>query len=65
MSFGCVHGKYECDGCMMCEKEPEVIGYCAACNSEIYETDDCYDIDGDMIHDDCLTAWAEKFRVKQ
>lgn len=41
--------------------EDVVVGYCACCGDEIYEGDDVYEIDGDLIHDDCLREYAEKF----
>lgn len=41
--------------------EDVVIGYCACCGGEIYEGEDIYEIDGDLIHDDCLSEYAEKF----
>ncbi len=34
MALACVNGARECDGCMMCQKEPEP---CPCCGSECYE----------------------------
>lgn len=34
---------------------------CPVCGEPVMEWDDRYDIDGEIIHDDCLYAWAEKF----
>ena len=34
---------------------------CPVCREPVMEWDDRYDIDGEIIHEDCLYAWAEKF----
>lgn len=65
MAMICVSGCRECDGCGRCEKESEVIGYCAHCDEPIYEGEDYYDIEGDVIlHEDCLTDWARQYLKK-
>lgn len=63
MAMICVDGCRECTGCMKCQAEPELIGICEECGAEIYSGDDYYDIEGNLIHEDCLTGWAERFRV--
>lgn len=64
MSFPCVRGKPECDGCMLYRKESRVIGYCEACREAICEGDNHYSIEGDLVHDDCLQDWAAKYFVR-
>ena len=63
MAMICKSGARECDGCMSCQPEPEIIGECAACGDLIYACDDVYDIEGDLVHEECLFDWAEKYRV--
>ena len=47
------------------ETKPKRIGVCEQCSDAIYEDDEHYDIDGDMIHWDCLRDWAdEHYRVR-
>lgn len=41
----------------------EVIGKCEHCGDDIYADEDYYDIEGEIIHEDCLREWAEKYRV--
>lgn len=38
------------------------IGICEQCSDLIYDCDEYYEICGDMIHEDCLTDWAEQFK---
>lgn len=52
----------ECNGCMRCEKEAEIVGICESCREEIHAGEDYYDINGDLLHDDCLLNWARKYR---
>lgn len=58
----CVSGCRECDGCGRCEQEAEVIGYCVHCDEPVYADEAHYDIEGDLLHDDCLGDWASKYR---
>ena len=46
------------------ENKPKKIGVCEQCSDPIYEGDDHYDIDGDMVHWDCLTDYMDKYRVR-
>lgn len=62
MAMTCVTLGHECDGCMNCEKEAEVVGTCEACREEIREDETYYDIEGDLLHEDCLLDWAWKYR---
>lgn len=63
MSFSCVRGKVECDGCMSCLKEPRTIGRCVVCKDNIQAGEDHYSIDGELVHEDCLRDWADKHKV--
>lgn len=64
MAQACIHGARECDGCGACWPEPIIIGKCEACREDIQKGETHYNIDGDLIHDDCLTDWASKYRVR-
>lgn len=61
MAMACIKGGKECTGCMSCHVSEE-IGYCAVCGEPIEYGEDHYDIDGELIHEDCLRDWADKFR---
>lgn len=63
MAMSCVTLGRECSGCMSCEREAEVVGICEACREEIHAGDDYYDIEGDLLHEDCLLDWAWKYKV--
>lgn len=63
MSFPCVKGGRECDGCMACKKQAEVIGYCAECDEEIVEGESHYNFYGELVHYECLREWAERYAV--
>lgn len=65
MAMGCIYGGRECDGCMRCQKEPRSIGACSACGEPITTDDEFYyNIEGELVHDDCLREWAEKYRIR-
>lgn len=64
MAMICVSGCRECTGCMACEAEPQTVGTCEHCNEPIYAWEDHYDIEGELLHDDCLVDWADKYRKK-
>ena len=36
----------------------------SVCNEAIYEDEDHYDIDGDLLHEECLVEWAEQFKKR-
>lgn len=64
MALGCVHGSRECNGCMRCQYVKRYkVGNCEHCSDVIYKDDNYYDIDGEMVHYDCLREWARKFEV--
>lgn len=62
MSFSCVHGGHECNGCMCCQPEPEPIGKCW-CGEPIHADETRYEIGGEIIHEDCLKDWAEQYKI--
>ena len=37
-------------------------GSCACCGEAIYGYEDYYDIDGILLHEDCLTDWAYQYK---
>ncbi len=46
--------------------EDKIFGYCDHCGGEIYEGEDIYEIDGDIIHEECLLDYAkEHFAMKK
>ena len=47
---------------MNCEKEAEIVGICESCREEIRADETYYDIEGDLLHEDCLLDWAWKYR---
>jgi len=61
MSLPCIRGG-ECTGCMNCYPEPEFAGECAECGDLIYKHEDYYDIDGMLLHEECLTDWAAQYK---
>lgn len=61
MSLACVHGGMECNGCLCCQEEPETIGKCW-CGDHIHADEDYYEIDGVLLHEDCLRDWAKQYR---
>lgn len=63
MAMICIDGGHECTGCMHCnDNTEERIGTCDACSDPIYKSDDYYDIDGVLLHEDCLTDWAAQYK---
>ena len=64
MAMTCINGAAECDGCMKCQKDPVIIGHCFNCGEELAEGDDHYDIEGVLLHEDCLHDWAKQYLVR-
>lgn len=63
MAFPCVKKcSIECDGCGACQ-EGTLFGYCENCNEPIYQGEDIYEIDGILLHDDCLYDYMRMFRT--
>lgn len=63
MALVCLLQSRECDGCQECQRAPQAIGVCAACGDDIYEDEDHYEIDGELVHEDCLELWAGEYKV--
>lgn len=63
MALTCTNGGRECDGCGHCFPEPEDIGTCEACREAIKSGETHYNIEGDLLHEDCLLDWAWKYKV--
>lgn len=46
--------------------EDVIVGYCDYCGGEIYEGEEVYEIDGDVVHEDCLLDYVkENMAVKK
>lgn len=43
-------------------RERHCRGECIHCGEAVYDYDDHYDIEGDVLHQECLTGWAEQYR---
>lgn len=63
MAMTCMNGGKICDGCGKCGPQAKLVGYCAHCKEAVYDWEERYDIGDELIHEDCLTGWAEKYRV--
>ena len=59
MALTCVSGAKECNGCMACEGQPLKTDYFG---DPIYEGDGYYEIDGDIIFEDNLCEYCERFK---
>lgn len=42
--------------------EEIIFNICDVCGEEIYVGDEYYDIDGIIIHDECLKDWAKEYK---
>ena len=62
MAMACRRGGSECTGCGRCQPEPKTVGECAACGDLIYSWEDRYNVEGEIIHYECLHDWAEKYK---
>ena len=47
------------------EAREHVIGYCAVCDEAVYDDSDYFDVNGELVHFECLGEWAEQFRVNK
>ena len=63
MAQVCVNGSRECTGCMNCYEQDEQIGVCEHCSDVIFDGETHYDINGMLLHWDCLREWASEFMV--
>jgi len=43
---------------------PRAIGICTGCGDVVYNSEERYEIDGELVHYDCLHAYHEDDRVK-
>lgn len=41
--------------------EDKIYGYCNLCGGEIYEGDTIYEINGQLIHEECLEEFAKDY----
>lgn len=57
MSFACVNGTKECDGCMRCQDPIEVMK--AEDGTPIYEGDEYYDVEGIIIAEDNIREYKK------
>ncbi len=63
MAFSCVLGHSpECDGCGACQVG-RVFAQCDHCGEDIYEGEEIYDLDGTLLHEDCLRDYARAFLI--
>ena len=57
---------YDCPERPLDPPEDKVFGYCDHCGGEIYEGEEVYEIDGNIIHEDCLLDYVrENLAVKK
>ena len=62
MALTCISQGRECNGCRNCETQAEIVGICESCRGEIRADETYYDIEGDLLHEECLLDWACKYR---
>lgn len=61
MAMICVSGCHECDGCMMCQIQDEMVATCGERGEPIYEGEDYYKFsDGEAVHDDCVLDYIRE-----
>ena len=61
MALTCISQGRECNGCRNCETQAEIVGICESCRGEIRADETYYDIEGDLLHEECLLDWAWKY----
>ncbi len=44
------------------KRERHYKGECIHCREAVYDYDDHYDMEGDLLHEDCLYGWAEQYK---
>ena len=64
MAMSCIKGCRECDGCGRCFADAEIVGKCVECCEDICAGEDYYNIEGELVCDNCLHDWARKYRVR-
>ena len=62
MALTCISQGRERNGCRNCETQAEIVGICESCRGEIRADETYYDIEGDLLHEECLLDWAWKYR---
>ena len=62
MALTCISQGRVCVGCGNCETQAEIVGFCESCREEIRADETYYDIEGDLLHEECLLDWAWKYR---
>lgn len=60
MAGVCKSGAKECDGCMSCQSKK--VDDCQVCGHEICEGEDYYDVNGDIVCDNCNLEYMRQFR---
>lgn len=50
------------DADMERRREEHCRGRCTHCGEEVYDYDDYYDIEGELLHEDCLYDWAAQYK---
>lgn len=45
------------------DEEGEVVGKCEHCGEDVYDSQARYNIEGVLLHEDCLYGWARKYEV--
>ena len=41
-----------------------LVGLCECCGEAVYDYEDYYDIDGILLHSDCMTGYMDQFLVR-
>lgn len=59
MAYQCKLGHGECDGCGGCEPKPVMHDYN---DVPIYEGDEYYDFDGEIVAEESLDDWLKEYR---
>lgn len=45
-------------------RERHYLYKCAQCSEPVYDYEEYYDFDGDKVHEDCMLAWVEQYKVR-
>lgn len=64
MALICMTGTRECTGCKYCEHVPQRIGNCEHCSDTITDCEEYYNIEGILLHEECLQEYMSKYLVK-
>ena len=44
-------------------RKEHIVGVCEKCGEEVLDYEEHYNINGELIHGDCVMDWLEQFRV--